>query len=169
MVVDLQGVNYILTDPQIHSTGGASAFGEGDLGEDGIAAFFVTHECNSVCRALGLHAFTDKPSKISTLPAGSAMLAPSIADKDVEISCSLCGGIFVLTRSSFITIRKSGKLIYCSDCSREIETKSDAKCEVCKKTFEFSRYWYSMIGMEPPKSCKPCKNRAAAAMKKHRK
>jgi len=65
IVVDLQGwkagSDYILTDPAIHCTElvrsspyvGAQ-FGDTNLGQEGMNQFFATHECNSVCRALGL-------------------------------------------------------------------------------------------------------------------
>lgn len=61
MVVDIQGVGDLYTDPQIHSidhsTGGAgSGYGHGNLGPKGVGLFFLTHQCNDVCRKLGLQA-----------------------------------------------------------------------------------------------------------------
>ena len=71
MVVDLQGVfetyddgtsRYVLTDPVIHKRKHGKqkqltswTFGRTDRGEKGMKAFFETHECNEVCRLLGLH------------------------------------------------------------------------------------------------------------------
>lgn len=71
MVVDLQGVyeeyedgtsRYVLTDPVIHKRKRGRqkqlaqwTFGRTDRGEKGMKAFFETHECNEVCRLLGLH------------------------------------------------------------------------------------------------------------------
>lgn len=71
MVVDLQGVyeeyddgtsRYVLTDPVIHKRKlgerkqlASWTFGRTDRGEKGMRAFFETHECNEVCRLLGLH------------------------------------------------------------------------------------------------------------------
>ena len=67
MVVDLQGTlqrtvaaprkTYVLTDPAIHQRFRKKKkrqFGRTDLGFEGIKAFFATHECNDVCRFLGL-------------------------------------------------------------------------------------------------------------------
>ena len=71
MVVDLQGVfeeyedgtkQYVLTDPVIHKRKRGKqkqltqwTFGRTDRGEKGMKAFFDSHECNEVCRLLGLH------------------------------------------------------------------------------------------------------------------
>ena len=55
IIVDLQGVRgtkyYTLTDPAIHSfkTG---PYGDLDLGQRGIKAFFSTHQCEGVCKGL---------------------------------------------------------------------------------------------------------------------
>ncbi|GMI04981.1 hypothetical protein TrLO_g2853 [Triparma laevis f. longispina] len=56
IIVDIQGVRketlYELTDPAIHTAGKGGLFGELDLGDVGIDAFFLTHECNGLCRDL---------------------------------------------------------------------------------------------------------------------
>lgn len=62
LVVDLQGVchaegptlHFYLTDPQVHSRGGLDRFGPGDLGNQGVRAFFQKHRCNALCKRLGL-------------------------------------------------------------------------------------------------------------------
>jgi len=70
MVVDLQGVHmskpdgtcsYELTDPVIHKHRKNNktkfsqwTFGRTDRGEKGMDAFFHTHQCNEVCKLLGL-------------------------------------------------------------------------------------------------------------------
>ena len=57
MVVDVQGVGDLYTDPQIHSTCGTQQYGVGNLGHLGMAMFFQTHVCNDLCRYLGLSPF----------------------------------------------------------------------------------------------------------------
>ena len=62
MVLDLQGVHLdkaqrrkphlILTDPQVVSV--ERSFGPGDLGEEGMRAFFRSHRCGATCKKLGL-------------------------------------------------------------------------------------------------------------------
>ena len=62
MVLDLQGVHLdkehrrrphlILTDPQVVSLD--KSFGPGDLGEEGMRAFFKSHRCGATCKAMRL-------------------------------------------------------------------------------------------------------------------
>jgi vacuole morphology and inheritance protein 14 len=66
MVVDLQGVNFILTDPQIHSLD-ESKYGIGNLGSDGMCSFFLGHKCNNVCKALRLIPFNKDSSAVSII------------------------------------------------------------------------------------------------------
>lgn len=71
LVCDLQGVmsrntvrddailagQFQLTDPVIHyrsSSGRKQVYGKTDLGKKGAHRFFTTHDCNDVCRLLGL-------------------------------------------------------------------------------------------------------------------
>lgn len=83
MCVDIQGVDDLYTDPQLHTyppvnpdsedhvTGpdgdtASVSGGEGDLGIMGYALFFRTHRCNAVCKMLGLREFEHPP-----IPAGT--------------------------------------------------------------------------------------------------
>lgn len=63
MVVDVQGVGDLYTDPQLHSADG-EGFGEGNLGIRGFALYFSTHICTPLCRWLGLRQFRLEPSEI---------------------------------------------------------------------------------------------------------
>ncbi|KAK8813192.1 hypothetical protein WA158_002784 [Blastocystis sp. Blastoise] len=53
IIVDIQGVGDIYTDPQIHSSD-PSQFGMGNLGLEGFEKFFRTHRCNRLCEWLYL-------------------------------------------------------------------------------------------------------------------
>ena len=59
MVVDVQGVScgagkYLLTDPAIHTLEEKVLPDPTNLGMDGMARFFATHKCNSICTQLRL-------------------------------------------------------------------------------------------------------------------
>jgi len=56
LVVDIQGVGDVYTDPQIHTRTGQD-FGPGNCGREGIQRFFGTHVCNPVCHFLKLPAY----------------------------------------------------------------------------------------------------------------
>jgi hypothetical protein len=53
LVCDIQGVGDLYTDPQIMTASG-QGYGRGNLGPNGIKAFFMRHKCNQVCEMLGL-------------------------------------------------------------------------------------------------------------------
>ena len=53
IVVDIQGVDDIFTDPQIHTRRGDD-FGDGNLGISGMALFFSTSRYDALCKALRL-------------------------------------------------------------------------------------------------------------------
>ncbi|CBN76804.1 conserved unknown protein [Ectocarpus siliculosus] len=75
LVCDLQGVQstscihedragvFELTDPVIHyrsASGRRQVYGRTDLGKKGMRKFFETHQCNDVCRLLGLASWESK-------------------------------------------------------------------------------------------------------------
>jgi elongation factor 2 kinase len=56
IIVDIQGVGDLWTDPQIHTADG-KGYGDGNLGTKGMALFFHSHVCNSVCERFQLSKF----------------------------------------------------------------------------------------------------------------
>ena len=89
VVVDIQGVGDLYTDPQIHSLDG-EGFGRGNMGTRGITLFFASHRCNGICRMLGLTPFAQPATHGSgTLTATSARLPITRAssfDQIVELA-----------------------------------------------------------------------------------
>jgi len=174
MVVDLQGVNYILTDPQIHTRNSDvdASFGLGNLGTDGMTAFFCTHTCNSICHQLKLVNFSKDKGKTTIRDEKGVLTEPSdsiISTNEMNLSCCLCGDIHMMNRMEFLDMMKkdNGKRSsYCLPCRHKIESPEQRKKCICSCSaeFDYSPYWYLMIGMEPPKSCRKCKTTAAKAV-----
>lgn len=60
LIVDIQGVGDIYTDPQLLSPDG-KGYGRGNLGVKGIRRFLQSHRCNAVCKALNLPQLQSSP------------------------------------------------------------------------------------------------------------
>jgi myosin-heavy-chain kinase len=70
LVCDIQGVEDLFTDPQIHTEEG-KGLGMGNMGEDGIAKWVVKHQCNDICKRIGLN-----PLMASRAPPPPAQVVP---------------------------------------------------------------------------------------------
>jgi hypothetical protein len=185
----LLGVNFILTDPQIHSQDKTSRkYGVGNIGPDGILSFFYTHKCNAICRLLQLNdygeeqrqeeAATCSSSSSSSSsnsssrggdthkPNGNAELDPSeVRDNTFEFSCTLCGSIFELLHSTFIAKRSKGCDVFCTSCADEVAQRVQKACKLCAAEFEYPPFFYAMKGIKAPRSCVTCKSIARASTK----
>lgn len=71
IVVDVQGVGDLYTDPQIHTAEG-NEYGDGNLGTKGMALFFHSHSCNAICRSLGLQNFDLAPKEKAQVNSSSS-------------------------------------------------------------------------------------------------
>ncbi|KAM9305782.1 eukaryotic elongation factor 2 kinase [Gastrophryne carolinensis] len=73
IVVDIQGVGDLYTDPQIHTECGTD-FGDGNLGVRGMALFFYSHACNKICKSMKLTPFDLSLQEKATLENSSKLL-----------------------------------------------------------------------------------------------
>ncbi|KAG7397189.1 hypothetical protein PHYBOEH_001128 [Phytophthora boehmeriae] len=152
MVVDLQGVGSIFTDPQIHSLAD-DQFGCGNLSNAGMKAFFASHECNSVCKELGFRPLRRSSASKTDTKAAS----PSTEDRVMTCSCPLCGAITTVQHCEFTAAHQQGREIYCEPCLAEMNAQQERQCNVCDETFHVAPYWHLMKGKEMPTACKDCK------------
>jgi len=104
MVCDLQGFftggRFVLVDPVIHSDGdgkGSGAFGRTDRGAKGMSDFLRSHECNALCRRLGL----SQPTA-ADVPARRVCVICEDQPREVRFACGhacTCTSCAVLVRN----------------------------------------------------------------------
>lgn len=155
LVVDLQGVGSVFTDPQIHSSE-ESRFGQGNLAERGMIAFFSTHECNDICRALGLHHFGS--DEASVMPMDAPVTKEPSKDKSITCSCPLCGAFLTVLRSEFLREHAVGREIYVQfRVHDEADKARTTQVRNMQGDMPYKPYWYEMKEVPPPTSCKSCR------------
>ena len=129
MLCDLQGVRYVLTDPQIHSNLSSNShhlFGQGDLGESGMDSFFEQHVCNELCHKFRLQRHPKQPDGLSgqVNTKGETKVGADYVSDVIGV----CGHIFQLgvkRRKEFI---KKRQRLLCDKCA-------NAKGQTTRKFF----------------------------------
>ncbi|XP_065780552.1 eukaryotic elongation factor 2 kinase isoform X2 [Muntiacus reevesi] len=86
IVVDIQGVGDLYTDPQIHTERGTD-FGDGNLGVRGMALFFHSHACNRICKSMGLAPFDLSPRERDAVNQNTKLLSAKTILRGTEEKC----------------------------------------------------------------------------------
>ena len=86
LIVDIQGVGDLYTDPAVHSAD-QQGFGSGNMGPDGMLSFFLTHQCTALCQSFGLQPFrlfdAEKPDiRVCVDPVAASSEAAVCATSD---------------------------------------------------------------------------------------
>ncbi|KAJ6228392.1 alpha-protein kinase vwka [Anaeramoeba flamelloides] len=113
IITDLQGVNYILTDPAIQTKTGD--FSITDLGlKEGIKAFFGNHVCNVICQQVGCNKIKEWQPKTKKILGKSKKKK----NQDIQVFYYLlcdnwyCNKIVKINRNIF----NKKLIILCTDC-----------------------------------------------------
>ncbi|XP_017292845.1 eukaryotic elongation factor 2 kinase isoform X2 [Kryptolebias marmoratus] len=132
IVVDIQGVGDLYTDPQIHTEKGTD-FGDGNLGVRGMALFFHSHLCNKICKCMGLTPFDISQAETSQLDCTNKLLSAQTVLRGCE---EVCGSPRVRT---FSASRAPPLLSRLSETSSADESASDMDSIPCSPlTLPFS-------------------------------
>ncbi|CAJ0583681.1 unnamed protein product, partial [Mesorhabditis spiculigera] len=148
IVVDIQGVGDLYTDPQIHTVVGTD-YGDGNLGTRGMALFFHSHQCNEICHMLCLTEFDLSVSEREQLKIDVAKLKPALEPTQfvkrrtrLESSCNPLldelapDDAMECLRQRTDTLRQRSRSITSSASTPSGDNKSvdhddDCMCEIC--------------------------------------
>ena len=159
MIVDLQGVGGYLTDPQIHCLD-EDKFGMGNLGYIGFIKFFLTHNCNKYCKALGLVHPNKADFKINIDNFDffvEKYEEPKNKSDEIYTLCDLCRKAFKINALKALDLRKKCWDPFCEECDgKRKESIKGLKCAKCGKNFMTSPYIWKMKRQPFPEMCQKC-------------
>jgi hypothetical protein len=151
LVNDLQGVGHLLTDPAIQTRDHERfKLNSTNLNEEGFKFFFAGHECNSICRKLGLK------SNREMVVSGNYEFRERWPTMDATVCCSnkLCRRIVRLAST-----HESDKFLgyhWCKTCWPQLQ--SSIVRWICvapgpNHEFDVSRFFHESQGQVTPRKC----------------
>lgn len=111
MVVDIQGVGDLFTDPQIHTRDPDDTrfpSGQGNAGISGMCLFFRTHICNEICEHLKLIPFSRCRDELETFPANLQGLSYEGSETRVKNKSRTTKGLSYVARDLDLPLRLEG-------------------------------------------------------------
>ncbi|KAH9586492.1 MHCK/EF2 kinase [Trypanosoma melophagium] len=131
MIVDIQGVNDIYTDPQI-LTFDCKGYGRGNLGREGMRLFIRSHKCNGVCEMIGIPRISYTRDIANKLPKDSNTVAHTVPCQESDENATneilpprshgSTSSIFFLRALAQRSVPESAAMMYSYDLSMPVET-----------------------------------------------
>ena len=155
MVTDLQGVGRVLTDPALQTWDpNYLPLAGGNICHDGFCFFFLTHECNVVCRQLGLLSSHDMLTTGNYTFRTTWPAQREVANMLVCCSNKLCSRIVRMAKAK--TSVEFPGYRWCYNCWLQLE--STTVKIVCTARgplhdFKLSRFFYESQGRILPRLC----------------
>jgi hypothetical protein len=151
LVVDLQGVGHLLTDPSIQTRDHERfKLNPTNLHEEGFKFFFARHECNSVCQKLELK------SNREMVINGNYVFRERWPAMDATVCCSnkLCRKIIRLASAN--ESDKFRGYHWCGTCWPQLQSSTIRW--ICagpgpNHEFEVSKFFYESQGQVMPRKC----------------
>ena len=169
LMVDIQGVGNVLTDPLIHCLD-ENRFDSRNFGYEGILKFFMSHRCNKYCKDLHLI----HPDSCDAVPPSYPFYnvtkenpRPRDMNQRINKLCDLCKNPYSTTAGKFYNARIKKAPNWCENCfSENKRTKHIGTCVDCKADIHQSWHWYKMMRHDPHERCYHCRVAKRARLRK---
>uniref|UniRef100_A0A0N4ZWG2 Alpha-type protein kinase domain-containing protein n=1 Tax=Parastrongyloides trichosuri TaxID=131310 RepID=A0A0N4ZWG2_PARTI len=136
IIVDIQGVDDLYTDPQIHTAFGTD-YGGGNLGTKGMALFFHSHQCNDICRMMRLTEFDLSPKELISRSRRSSFYMSNPSTKfstHAQMSLDPCESIVTSRENAMERLRLrtiSMNSLHSLESIKDEEHPEECVCEHC--------------------------------------
>uniref|UniRef100_A0A0N5CDQ5 Eukaryotic elongation factor 2 kinase n=1 Tax=Strongyloides papillosus TaxID=174720 RepID=A0A0N5CDQ5_STREA len=124
IVVDIQGVDDLYTDPQIHTVSGTD-YGDGNLGTRGMALFLYSHQCNEICSLMKLTEFDMSPNEIKERTTNGHCIISDPSTKFTILthsSLDICQSIVNFKEDAMENLRQQ---VFSTNSTKSLDKQSD--------------------------------------------